>query len=819
MCGIIGFSSFDKNKYFNSKNIKDLFIFNSTRGLDGSGYYSPINGLNKKAGSILENISGFNIKKDNILIGHVRKSSAIFSNIVDDSVCHPLEKNNCVLAHNGYVKNYSTLINSDFYDDNTVTYNNVKPDSLIIALLFDKYKLAKEVIPKLEGIINIILIDKTKPDHIYVYKHPDRTLFYGLKKEGMYISSIKESLEYIGCKTIKEFEDYNFYVIKNGQITKNYLIKNKIYNYYSQNNLHDSTNSKSKNNTPQERTLIHTASSYISEGKLCERNSTTLKKWFFDFKKLNYNTDLHYKDLNFYLSPVYGKIYNLVLIPFSGIKLKFLNNIVLEKSQKGNSKLKLDNTRLSKGFVEFLNPCKDPTIFTQTFFEKHTDSNVQVYLDIVNPIFNLYDYSKNEYIKENEKFVIVNKYYKNELCNLKKSYLYTENSIFMKLTEFNNLLNFISNFKDSNKKDPTKKDLIEHLKTFNEDYTFYRASLNLFRKDYSNHEKTDYNILGYSQKSLFEIFRSHSEINIKDFDHILLFPKLVKVNMEIKENYKKTLNKDFLSTIKIENIIIQSDKVHDEYYVYLKSFLEDIIDIEFIEIDNKKHYKNLLDTNLNKSFLNENAKYFDINIPENNTSKEIIILPEKLTEYLTVIDIYNRKKYKVLKKEWEDENEYFKTLVDYETNENCYSSSSNNICFKDFFVLESENQNIDFNKNLQVDNDLNLYDDYEETDNDNDFENTEDDDQYEKLDEILDEDISEEIQTIIENYEKQIKLLDTALLYEKNDLYNKSKKEELIRDAVNLNIENDKLLQNLFTEDFILNISENVEKFNDNHTI
>ncbi len=238
MCGISAYSG-KVNKVCNPYKIKLLMFYNEDRGKDSSGIYSLANGgitksLGKTSASLLVDTE---ILPDNLIIGHTRQPSRGTSNLANT---HPFELENTVLVHNGTIDNVYDICKEEDWN-----YDAGKADSRYILDLFIKHKKAKIVIPKLEGIANLIIHDKNKPNIFYVYKHPMRPLYKGKCDEGLYISSTKEGLQAIDCINIEEFKDHYFYTVENGVVKGSPLhikMKEKVYTptrYYDYENYGD----------------------------------------------------------------------------------------------------------------------------------------------------------------------------------------------------------------------------------------------------------------------------------------------------------------------------------------------------------------------------------------------------------------------------------------------------------------------------------------------------------------------------------------------------------------------------------------------------
>lgn len=227
-CGIVGFSGkgvFDKQK------INQLMIWNSfVRGEDATGIYSPKNGLKKDIKKACDFLTSNTIEEDNLLIAHVR-AKTVGINIAKNA--HPFNEGNVILAHNGTLKNHYQLLRKYNLD-----YNSYDVDSHIMTAIIDLQSNFK-VLTEIEGAAAVLITNKLNPNLLYAYRNSERPLFKGNIDGDIYISSIKESLELIGCLNIKEFKENTVYTIKDGSILSTYKIKNVpyVHNYGTTSNV------------------------------------------------------------------------------------------------------------------------------------------------------------------------------------------------------------------------------------------------------------------------------------------------------------------------------------------------------------------------------------------------------------------------------------------------------------------------------------------------------------------------------------------------------------------------------------------------------
>lgn len=220
MCGLIGFSG---KTNFNKEKINLLMLWNSfERGKDATGIYTPKNGLIKFAKQATDFLVDTPFEEDTLLIAHVRAKTI---GVNTDKNAHPFNEDNVVLAHNGTLKNHFDLLRKY-----SLEWNKYDVDSHIICGVMAKEKNFK-VLTEIDGAAAMLMHDKDNPKIMYVFRNGERDLFKGYCDGNLYISSIKKSLELIGCINIKEFKENYLYTIVDGLIQGTAKrIVNKPYN-------------------------------------------------------------------------------------------------------------------------------------------------------------------------------------------------------------------------------------------------------------------------------------------------------------------------------------------------------------------------------------------------------------------------------------------------------------------------------------------------------------------------------------------------------------------------------------------------------------
>lgn len=227
MCGLLGFNG--KN-VFDPLKIKILFLYNETRGKDSCGVYSSDdfdleNFVGKSSEVMLPDID---LTPSKVLIGHTR---AMTSGIINIENSHPFlfkGKKNIIGAHNGTLTNFVDLKQKYKEEFDTKELN---VDSKILFKYFSE-KPDFNILGELKGGAAVLFSDLNKSDTLHCFRNDDRPLFRGnYIGEGMYFSSIKKSLEVIGCSDIKEIKSKYMYSITDGAIRSAKKIKSAPYKH------------------------------------------------------------------------------------------------------------------------------------------------------------------------------------------------------------------------------------------------------------------------------------------------------------------------------------------------------------------------------------------------------------------------------------------------------------------------------------------------------------------------------------------------------------------------------------------------------------
>lgn len=207
-CGIVAYSGLEP---FNKQNIDTLMYINSIeRGVDATGIYSNLNDLQKDIVAGYEYVTTkIDIIPDTMFMGHVRSKTVGINSIVN---AHPFKRDNCILIHNGTLKNHWDLLRK-----HDLSHAEYSVDSDIIAGCLNKTDNFS-VLSEINGAAAIVFHDIRIKNRLYVFKNKERPLYKGFIGDNMYISSIEETLTLIQCVDIKEFENDKLYTIEDGKI-------------------------------------------------------------------------------------------------------------------------------------------------------------------------------------------------------------------------------------------------------------------------------------------------------------------------------------------------------------------------------------------------------------------------------------------------------------------------------------------------------------------------------------------------------------------------------------------------------------------------
>lgn len=226
LCGMAGISMFKSLKPEQLKVVKQklkiLGLYNQSRGAQGCGWL--INDLVHKGHNDLvlrkdtslfkdfianEELPDFNLKEYSVSFLHCRQAS---SGKISKENNHPFFIDNSMyLAHNGTIRNITELCKE--YE---ISSNFSSVDSYLLGSILNKGHY--EVLDKYEGTAALLWRNENDPHSLYVYHgssiqtynsykdEEERPLYYLIGNEGVYFSSILDSLEAIKDNTNQKVE-------------------------------------------------------------------------------------------------------------------------------------------------------------------------------------------------------------------------------------------------------------------------------------------------------------------------------------------------------------------------------------------------------------------------------------------------------------------------------------------------------------------------------------------------------------------------------------------------------------------------------------
>lgn len=223
------------------QKLKMIGLFNQQRGKDSCGYFNGeeiYKGVDKDKeffDFVVRNGIVLPEKKDNnLFIGHTRQAS-VGLHTADNA--HPFHIKNVdepgkkgkdlILAHNGTIKDIWGLCNK-----HGVNSSKIFVDSLALGCIM--LKVGPSVLNEYKGAAALLMHRTAEKGVLYVYhgasretkdgvEIEERPLYWLQTKEGVYVSSMKNALEFIGAETedIPEIVPYNkIFKIKNGKLQK-----------------------------------------------------------------------------------------------------------------------------------------------------------------------------------------------------------------------------------------------------------------------------------------------------------------------------------------------------------------------------------------------------------------------------------------------------------------------------------------------------------------------------------------------------------------------------------------------------------------------